>query len=63
VLSEKSLRFLLPMILLALLLTSCGGAAPSGTYIWIDVPIDGLSFPDVQPIMVKGHATGDTGLV
>lgn len=60
--SKKSLRFLLPMILLALLLTSCGGAAPSGTYVWIDVPIDGLSFPDVQPIKVKGHATGDSGV-
>jgi len=58
---KKSLRFLLPIILLTLLVSSCGVGA-SGTYVWIDVPVDGLSFPDVQPVNVEGHATGREGI-
>jgi hypothetical protein len=62
VLSKKSLTFTLFLILLTLLLSGCGGTSPSGTYIWIDVPIDGLSFPELQPVMIEGHATGDQGV-
>jgi len=62
VLPEKSLRFLLLVLLMTLLITSCGGTAPSGTYVWIDVPTDGLSFLDVKPITVEGHATGASGV-
>jgi len=62
VLSKKSYEFALTVILLALLITSCGGTQPSGTYVWIDVPIDGLFFPEVQPVMVEGHATGGQGV-
>jgi len=51
----------LPIILLTLLVSSCGVGA-SGTYVWIDVPVDGLSFPDVQPVNVEGHATGREGI-
>lgn len=58
---KKSLRFLLPIILLTLLVSSCGVGA-SGTYVWIDVPVDGLSFPDVQPVNVEGHAAGWDGV-
>jgi hypothetical protein len=62
VLPKKSLRFLFAIILLPLLITSCNGAAPSGTYVWIDVPVDGLSYPDVQPVNVEGHATGNDSI-
>jgi hypothetical protein len=63
VLSKKSLNFLILMILITLVASSCGGADPSGTYVWIDVPQDGLSYPDVQPVKVKGHAAGRNGVV
>jgi hypothetical protein len=62
VLPKKSLRFLSLILFITLLITSCGGATPSGTYVWIDVPMDGLSFPEVQPITIEGHATGDSGV-
>ncbi len=60
-LSKKSLRFILPIILLTILISGCGASA-SGTYVWIDVPIDGLSYPDVQLVKVEGHATGRAGI-
>ena len=58
---KNSLKYLLPIMLVAVLISSCGGAA-SGTYVWIDVPVDGLSYPDVQPVNVEGHATGRDGI-
>ena len=58
---KKSLKYLLPILLVALLISSCGGTA-SGTYVWIDVPVDGLSYPDVQPVKVEGHAAGRDGV-
>ena len=61
-LRKKSFWIALLIILSALLISGCGGQSPSGTYVWIDVPIDGLSFPDLQPVMVEGHATGDQGI-
>lgn len=60
--SKKSLRFLFISILLLILISGCDGASASGTYVWIDVPVDGLVFPEVQPVMVKGHATGREGI-
>jgi hypothetical protein len=45
------------LVLAALLLGACGPTA-GGTYVWIDVPLDGLSYPDVQPIQIEGHAAG-----
>jgi len=58
---KKSLRFLLPIILLTLLVSSCGVSA-DGIYVWIDVPLDGLSFPEVQAVNIEGHASGAGGV-
>jgi len=58
---KKSLRFLLPIILLTLLVSSCGVGA-DGIYVWIDVPLDGLSFPEVQAVNIEGHASGAGGV-
>ena len=55
-------RFLLPIVLLTLLISSCDAAPSGGTYVWIDVPLDGLSFPDIQPVKIEGHATGAEGV-
>lgn len=44
------------------LLGACGGSPADGTIVWIDVPLDGLNFPDVQTINIEGHATGSDGV-
>lgn len=61
-LSRKSLHLLIPFILFALLITGCDAGLPSRTYVWIDVPRDGLTFADLQPVNVEGHATGSDGI-
>ena len=58
---KKSLIYLLSILLVTLLISSCS-STPSGTYVWIDVPVDGLSYPDVQPVNVEGHATSGEGI-
>jgi hypothetical protein len=58
-------RMLLNWGILALgvmLLVACGGTPEGGTFVWIDVPLDGLTFPDVQPINIEGHATALGGV-
>ena len=61
-LSKKLFGFLGILILFVLLISGCGGASPSGIYVWIDVPMDGLSFAEVQAVKVKGHAAGQEGI-
>lgn len=58
---KKSLLYLLFIFLVTLLISSCS-STPSGTYVWIDVPVDGLSYPEVQPVNVEGHATSGAGI-
>jgi hypothetical protein len=51
------------IIALAIAISGCDQAAPSGgTMIWIDVPLDGLAFPEVQTIQIEGHAASPEGL-
>jgi hypothetical protein len=46
-----------------LLLAGCAGqAAPQGPQVWIDAPLDGLSFPVGQLITIQGHAAGPAGI-
>jgi len=58
VLSRKSLYILIGVVLITLIISGCGEATPGGLYVWIDVPQDGVSFTELQPVIVKGHATG-----
>ncbi len=44
------------------LITACGGAPMSGTSVWLDVPLDGLSFAEVQAIKIEGHAAAPGGV-
>ncbi len=60
--SKLWFRLLLPTILISFLISSCGATPPSGTFVWIDVPLDGLSFPEVQMVNIEGHATGSEGV-
>jgi hypothetical protein len=38
-------------------LAACEGGSPGSIAVWIDVPIDGLVFPSLQPISVEGHVS------
>ena len=51
------------LTLVAALLGACGGGTPtSRVYVWIDVPTDGLAFPDIQAIKIEGHANAPDGV-
>lgn len=45
------------LLIATLFLTACNmPVSTSGVSVWIDVPLDGLEFPDVQAIKIEGHA-------
>jgi hypothetical protein len=51
------------VILAFFFIASCNGmGAGSGVYVWIDVPIDGLSLPTLQSIQIEGHASAFMGI-
>lgn len=60
--SKTSLPYLCILVFLLMVLAGCGPSSSAGPYIWIDVPEDGLSFPEFQPISVQGHAAGGTSI-
>ena len=59
---KRILKVVIGSIVIALFLVGCGSALSGGTYVWIDVPVDGISYPDLQPVNVQGHATGEDGI-
>jgi len=59
---KRWLNLLCALTLGALLLVACGGSPEGGTFVWIDVPLDGLAFPDVQAIKIEGHANATGGV-
>jgi len=61
VFSKQWFRLLFPLILVSLLIVGCS-ASSDGIYVWIDVPLDGLSFPEVQAVNIEGHASGAGGV-
>jgi hypothetical protein len=51
--------FLLPV----LLLSNCSFiSSPNGLRVWLDVPVNGLTFPEIQPIQIEGHASSRVGI-
>src|SRR5574340_1462664 len=44
--------------ILSLVLAACNLQSASGVTVWLDVPLDGLSFPAIQEIKIEGHASG-----
>jgi hypothetical protein len=62
-LSKLRTVFILSTLLLILLAGCNQQSLPSGgTMVWIDVPLDGLTFPEVQTIQIEGHAASPEGL-
>ncbi len=59
-------RRALPLFTLVVILSLLAGcnmpASFGGVSVWIDVPLDGLVFPDAQAINIEGHATSPGGV-
>jgi hypothetical protein len=50
-------------LLASILLAACNlPASGTGTSVWLDVPLDGLTFPAPQAINIEGHASGAGGI-
>jgi hypothetical protein len=58
---RKRMIYLVCVMGLMLILTACGSAVPAGTFVWIDVPLDGLALPE-GPILLEGHASNPGGI-
>jgi len=59
---KRWLKLLCVLALGTLLLSACGGSPAGGTTAWIDVPVDGLTFPSLQLIKIEGHAASSGGI-
>jgi len=61
-----SKRFTLILFTLAVIFSLQVGCTPlvdeGSIRVWIDVPLDGLVFPEIQAIKIEGHATGPGGV-
>ena len=47
------------------LMSACGGSGETpggGTFVWIDVPVSGLTVPVGQSVQVEGHAASSSGI-
>jgi hypothetical protein len=54
---------LLAVVVIVSLLAGCSLTAPGGgVSVWIDVPLDGLTFPDVRAVEIEGHAASSGGV-
>jgi len=58
----KKASLYLVMVLLILASVACGKQAASGTYVWIDVPVNNLVLAEVQPVQIEGHAASPGGI-
>lgn len=62
---NKRTRFVLIFCLGLALLSACGSgeeAPGGGIFVWIDVPVSGLTVPPGQPVQVEGHAASSSGI-
>ncbi|MDI6768647.1 MAG: Ig-like domain-containing protein [Anaerolineales bacterium] len=56
-------RPIFTLLVIFSLLAGCNlPAASGGVSVWIDVPLDGLAFPDVRAIKISGHAASPGGV-
>ena len=61
--SKRNVIYFWILFLVFLVLNACGvPSSGSGTFVWIDVPVDGLSFPSIQQIKIVGHASSSAGI-
>lgn len=51
------------ILILILILAGCDSpAAYSGLRVWLDVPVNGLVLPEIQPVLIEGHASSRTAI-
>lgn len=61
--SKRAVFYTGILFFMLLFLNACGGASSGGgAMVWIDVPVDGLSFPTTQQIKIEGHASSSAGI-
>jgi len=61
----KRIQWVLILCLGLALLTACGSGEEvpgSGIFVWIDVPVSGLTVPIGQSVQIEGHATGSSDI-
>jgi hypothetical protein len=55
--------FVFILVLFLIIQTGCNlPSSLGGVSVWIDVPLNGLIFPDVQEIKIEGHASSPAGI-
>lgn len=59
---EKKFALLVFILFVTVLLSGCQRYRQSGTYVWIDAPINNLTFPNPMPIKIEGHASSPGGI-
>jgi hypothetical protein len=59
---DKRNFFLVLILCVTILLSGCQRYRQSGTYIWIDVPVNDLTLSNLQPIKIEGHASSHAGI-
>ena len=58
----KYSKIFLCLLIFTFLLAACQSEVDrGGTYVWIDVPLDGLTLPQGQVVNVEGHASNPNG--
>ena len=60
--SKQWFKILCALALGALFLGACAGSPAGGTFVWIDVPVSGLTYPVDQSVQVEGHAASPSGI-
>lgn len=58
----KKASLYMVMVVLLLATVACGKQAASGTYVWIDVPVNNLVLAEVQQVQIEGHAASPGGI-
>ena len=60
---KRLIQRLLLFTFLALFISACNGFAPEGgTFVWIDVPVDGLTVLMGEAVNIEGHAANPEGI-
>lgn len=60
--NKSTLLNFLVFIFILIISSACSQQAPTQSYAWIDVPIDGLIVPENTVVQIEGHAAHRDGV-